>query len=285
MGQVCGWVLRSTLCAYTSNVDTGEDGGAPAELTVDELARAAGTVVSTVRLYQNKGLLPPPRKRGRVGYYGSGHLDRLRAIAGLQERGFSLAGIRELFDGLESGESLGAMVGLGLERSLWSVETPQTMTLAELAAKLPTVEFTPALLRRAVELGLMDLSGDGASVIVHRPSMLHIGSELAALGVPAGDILDHYEQLQMETDAIAARFTALFRRRMWKPFVTRGMSAAQVPALVERLEKLGPLAEAVTTASLRYSLQRAAEAFLSAEAQRLGVAIPRPAGAPLAEPD
>ena len=65
-------------------------------MNVDELAHAAGLVVSTVRLYQSRGLLPPPTKRGRVGWYGPDHLARLRLIADLQERGFSLAAIREL---------------------------------------------------------------------------------------------------------------------------------------------------------------------------------------------
>ena len=129
-------LLRSGACAdgRIGNVSLGDRSGGTGvtrsspttheltseELTIDELARRAGVVVSTVRLYQNKGLVPPPRRRGRVGYYGIRHLDRLRAIAGLQERGFSLAGIKELFDGLESGESLGAVVGLGLQSSMWS---------------------------------------------------------------------------------------------------------------------------------------------------------------------
>lgn len=38
-------------------------------LTIDEIARDAGVPSSTIRLYQNKGLLPPPERRGRVGYY------------------------------------------------------------------------------------------------------------------------------------------------------------------------------------------------------------------------
>ena len=36
------------------------DAGVSDDLTIDELARRAGTRTSTVRLYQTKGLLPPP---------------------------------------------------------------------------------------------------------------------------------------------------------------------------------------------------------------------------------
>jgi len=55
------------------------------ELTVEELATQLGTKVSTVRLYQRQGVLPAPTVRGRVAYYGPGHVARLRLIAQLQE--------------------------------------------------------------------------------------------------------------------------------------------------------------------------------------------------------
>lgn len=252
----------------------------PVEYTVDELARRAGIVVSTVRLYQNKGLLASPTKRGRVGYYGESHVARLLVIAQLQERGFSLAGIKELLDGMETGESLRSVLGLGHQSSIWSAEAAQTMPLVELAGHLPSVEFTPAVVQRVIELGMVEFSPDGADVIVRSPSFLKIGSELAALGVPGDEILDEYEQLRAQTEEIARRFTELFRRRMWEPFVKRGMTADQIPPLLATLEKLAPLAEDVTTMSLRHSLQAAAEAFVRAEAHRLGVDIPRPGDSP-----
>ena len=49
-------------------------------LTIDELARAAGTTVRNVRVYQDRGLLPPPERRGRLGLYGPDHLRRLRLV-------------------------------------------------------------------------------------------------------------------------------------------------------------------------------------------------------------
>ena len=263
----------------SSNVSVSEDEASAArvhELTIDEVARRAGLVVSTVRLYQNKGLVPPPTKRGRVGYYDDRHLERLQSIVHLQERGFSLAGIKELFDAMATGESLRSALGLGDRMSIWSAEAAQTMSLVELAGHLPSVEFTPAVVLRVIALGLVEFSPDGTHAIVHSLSFLKIGSELAALGVPADEILDEYEQLRAQTDEIARRFTELFRRRMWKPFVKRGMPADQIPPLLETLEKLAPLAGDVTTMSLRHSLQTAAESFVRAEAHLLGVDIPRP---------
>lgn len=245
------------------------------EMTVDDLARAAGVLVSTVRLYQSRGLLPPPVKRGRVAYYGSAHVGRLRLIGELQERGFSLAAIKELFDGMDRGESLQAVLGLG-ESSTWAAETPVRMSAVELLQRLPAVELDAAVVARVRELGLADFSEDGTDVVVARPTYLEIGSELSALGLPTEVILDEYEKLRADAAVIADRFTEVFRSHMWEPFVREGMPKREIKRLIGALEKLGPLAEAVVVVSLRHALQEAAERFVEHEADRLGVDIPRP---------
>jgi DNA-binding transcriptional MerR regulator len=250
--------------------------GCEEEMTIDELARAANLVVSTVRLYQNKGLLAPPTKRGRVGYYDAAHLSRLRMIAQLQERGFSLAAIKELSDAMDKGETLSAVLGLGDGRSTWAPEQAETMPLAQLARILPQVQFMPEMVRRITDLGLVALSDDAGDVTVRSPSFLHIGSQLAALGVPPEVILDEYEILRDETARVADRFTDIFRTHLWEGLVDNGMSAAEVTDLVGALETLGPLAEAVVVMSLRHALQESAEQFIRAEADRLGVDIPQP---------
>ena len=254
----------------------------PREWTIDTLAQAAGVVVSTVRLYQQRDLLPPPVRRGRVGYYDDAHLGRLRLIGQLQERGFSLAGIKALLDGMDRGESLQAVLRVGRGpsaggRSMWTAEQPETMPVTELARRLPDGELDPALVQRTIALGLLDFpADDGHHAIVRSPSFLRIGGQLAALGVPPGAILDEYEHLRNEAVLIAERFTRVFRTHLWEPFVERGMPAAEVTRLIGALEELGPLAEAVVETTFRQALQQAAERFVDAEATRLGVDVPRP---------
>jgi DNA-binding transcriptional MerR regulator len=63
---------------------------------VAELAAAAGISVELVRSYQSKGLLEGPRREGRVALYGERHLERLREIATLKEKGYSLKAISGL---------------------------------------------------------------------------------------------------------------------------------------------------------------------------------------------
>jgi len=79
---------------------------------VDELAARAGLPVRTIREYQTMRVLEPPARRGRVAFYGEAHLQRLALIARLQERGYSLAGIRDLLDAWAAGQDLaGILVG------------------------------------------------------------------------------------------------------------------------------------------------------------------------------
>ncbi len=80
--------------------------------TIDDLAREAGTSVRNVRALQGFGLVPPPSIAGRTGYYGPGHLLRLRAVLRLQEDGFSLAALRRLFSAWETGRTLEEVLGL-----------------------------------------------------------------------------------------------------------------------------------------------------------------------------
>ena len=81
-------------------------------MTIDELAAATGTTTRRIRSLQTLGLLPHPELHGRTGVYESVHRDRLTAILQLQDRGFSLESIGVLFDALEAGRSLAAVLGL-----------------------------------------------------------------------------------------------------------------------------------------------------------------------------
>ena len=73
--------------------------GCTVEFRVDQLAAAADVSVDTVRFYQAKGLVPPPRREGRIALYGDEHLERLARIRQLQARGLTLATIKRLVAG------------------------------------------------------------------------------------------------------------------------------------------------------------------------------------------
>ncbi len=81
-------------------------------LTVDQVARLAGTTTRNVRAFQTLGLLPRPTLDGRTGLYRQEHLDRLRAILRLQRAGFSLGAIGSLFAAWEQGLTLAQVLGV-----------------------------------------------------------------------------------------------------------------------------------------------------------------------------
>ena len=69
------------------------------EMRVEQLSAQADVSVDTIRYYQSKGLLAPPRREGRIAWYGDEHLERLGRIRSLQQRGFTLATIARLVSG------------------------------------------------------------------------------------------------------------------------------------------------------------------------------------------
>jgi DNA-binding transcriptional MerR regulator len=250
-------------------------------LTIEELASQAGTATTTVRMYQSKGLLPPPQRRGRIGYYGQGHIARLRLIAQLQEQGFSLASIKRLTEAWESGRGLDEILGLEAQvAATWAPETPVRLKLAQFKELFADQAITQAVIHRAVRMRLIGF--DGIAVTIKSPKLLEIGLELARSGIPVTEALDELQALQAAADSIAERFTRVFERNMWEPFVAAGLPAGQVRPLTESLQRLSTLAESVVETALRDALRRKAGEFVAEQAARLDNAEIRDELRPLA---
>jgi len=84
-----------------TQVTPGRNGGsAEALLTLEDLTRRVGMSVRTVRFYTTKGLVPPPLRRGRSGYYTPEHVARLELVQELQSHGFTLAAIERYVAGI-----------------------------------------------------------------------------------------------------------------------------------------------------------------------------------------
>ena len=110
------------------------------EYRIEDLAHASGATVRTIRSYQDRGLLPTPERRGRANVYRDTDLTRLRQIAGLLDRGYTLASIKELLDAWDTGRGLGGVLGLAAEvDGPWTDEAAGRVSRAEPDARF---EFT-----------------------------------------------------------------------------------------------------------------------------------------------
>ncbi|MDX3637975.1 MerR family transcriptional regulator [Streptomyces sp. MB09-02B] len=143
--------------------DEQDDVPGRAVYRIDDLAHRSGATVRTIRAYQDRGLLPSPERRGRANVYSDAHLTRLRQIADLLDRGYTLASIKELLEAWDTGRGLGGVLGLAAEvegpwtdeENLFRVPSPQELALAaELRATgvpLSAIAGHPRELRETVE--------------------------------------------------------------------------------------------------------------------------------------
>lgn len=238
-----------------------------AAMTIDELARESGVTSRNIRAYQTRGLLPSPRMEGRVGYYDDAHLARLKYIAGLQERGFSLAAIQALLDAWDEGRGLNEV--LGFEEALtapWSDETPERVSVEWLLERFPEAVDDLGLVQRAVTLGLLREVDGGFEA--PSPRLVKIGAELVAAGVPLAAVLDEYERLVADADRIAERFVALFESNVWERFVEAGMPPERLGEVTEALQRARPTALAAMDAALAHAMERAVAASASRQLER-----------------
>lgn len=222
----------------------------PERMRIDDLARRAGVATTTIRLYQNRGLLPPPTLVGRTGWYAASHLERLATIARLQAEGFSLAGIGRLLDAWDHGTGLARVLGadetvaaaLGAPRSI-------TLPLDELYARFPAGSLDAEQVQRAAALGLIEPLDDGMVRVVDE-RFLDTGATLIGRGVPASVVLDQWEHLSGIAADLATRFAELFAEHVLPAGWDDELHPARVRELAADLATLRDSAATIVAAAL-----------------------------------
>ncbi|UVE16572.1 MerR family transcriptional regulator [Pseudomonas sp. LS44] len=231
------------------------------EYSVDELADAAGTTVRNLRAYQDRGLLAPPERRGRIGVYHATHLARLRLIGQLLERGYSLASIRELLAAWEQGQGLAQV--LGLEQAIvgaWNQVEPTLLEFAELQA-LFGAELTDHNLDLAQRLGLVEFAGDHLRVL--NPRVFAAGVELHRVGIPLPTLLELFASIRQSLQPVASSIVQMIVQHLVNPLLSNSLPHVdQLQALNEQLLQLRPLVEQVVDSELAQALHAAADVEL-----------------------
>jgi MerR family transcriptional regulator, redox-sensitive transcriptional activator SoxR len=92
------------------------------QLTIGEVARRAGVATSLIRYYERIGLLPEPHRLHGQRRYDAEVLGKLGFIGIAQSAGFKLAEIKDLIDGVDSADGMGAHMRSLSSRKLDEVE-------------------------------------------------------------------------------------------------------------------------------------------------------------------
>lgn len=257
--------------------NNGTMGGEPPrpggrEMRIDELAREAGTTVRNVRAYRERGLLPPPRREGRVGLYSEGHLARLRLIGALLARGYSIANIADLLAAWERGHDISDLLGLEVALAVpWGDETTTvTITPAELldlyAPGTALDEVPEDLLeavREAVRLQVLDWDDQMQQYLVRRPAFLRAGAELVRGGVPLADVVTQMGLVRETMGRLAEGFVGLVVHDVVEPL--GDMPPAQaLSQLADLIQRLRPLVREVVESEMARAMEHEVEAAFSA---------------------
>lgn len=183
-----------------------------ATYTIDELAALTSVPSRTIRFYQAKGALMSPTIRGRVAFYEERHVERLKLIAQLQERGLRIDAIRRLAQSIDRGE-LDLAEWLGVEQELttsWEHDQARTMTESELLELAGSKR--PTLIADLLRVKLIERRGD--VYLVASPALLTIAMKLEAAGLDQETIASAGEILQKHLKRALSELSELLLARV-----------------------------------------------------------------------
>ncbi|MDQ6773363.1 MAG: MerR family transcriptional regulator [Candidatus Dormibacteraeota bacterium] len=222
------------------------------EYRIEQLAQSAGVAVDTIRFYQGKGLLEAPRREGRVTWYADAHLERLRRIRQLQQRGFTLTVIRRFLEGeLETSDE-------ALVEAVTAPHPPQSLSLDELAA---ASGIAVPLLHNLEQAGLLTPTEDGedARYPAEDLAALEAGMKVVEAGVPLSALLELGAEHAAAADRTARKAVELFDRHVRERLQAEGRPGAEVEAdLVREFEELLEASGTLVRHHFRRALVRAA---------------------------
>ncbi|MFF3308240.1 MerR family transcriptional regulator [Streptomyces sp. NPDC002952] len=224
---------------------------------IEDLAHRSGATVRTIRAYQDRGLLPRPERRGRANVYSDAHLARLRQIADLLDRGYTLASIKELLEAWDAGRGLGGVLGLVAEvDGPWTDEEAVRISRAELDERFGG-HPDDAAVADAVELGVLErVPGEGETYLVPSPQELSVAVELYEAGVPLSAIASHLRELRGQVEHIASRFLEFTTEHVFARYLGEhpptDAEATEAASLVRRLR---PLAQQSVDAELARAMR------------------------------
>ena len=208
-------------------------------LTIDQLAERTGITVRTIRYYAGRGLLPPPRLRGRTGFYGRDHLARLDLVSELTTLGFTLSAIENQLRRLPPDAGADE---LALHRALltpWVSEQVEEIGPAELARRAGRA-LNAEEIDTLEGLGIVKrLDGDRLRLFCHTD--LHTGLAVLDSGLPPAVWARAYKIVNQHAATLAEELMEMFQEEVLQPYRDRGRQAAERGRLAAALGQLKPI--------------------------------------------
>lgn len=202
-------------------------------ITLEELCRRVGMSVRNVRFYTTRGLLPPPMRRGRSGYYSGDHLARLELVRELQAHGFTLSAIERYVARIPADASPDT---IALHRALlapWSAELSETLTRSELARRAGR-PLSEGDLDTLHALGIVFPTKRGRFEVAS--AHLSVGVALLDLGMPLDAALAAQDIFRTAGRQVAEQLTELFRTTVWPAYRDGATTPDELRAMVERFK-------------------------------------------------
>jgi DNA-binding transcriptional MerR regulator len=230
------------------------------EYRIDDLARLAGSTTRNVRVYRDRGLLPPPLRVGRIALYNDTHLTRLRLITSMLNRGYNIAHVREMLSAWEEGKNLGDV--LGLESAIvgtWTTEKSQTMSLAEAQRLINDANAFERL------VGLQVIHVDGPQATITRPKLIEAFNEIRGYGVSMDKLIDLHERIVPLVDQISEMLVRAGAEHVADRIKPREALPAdtEIAELITMLVRFRSQAVASVTATLASSIESTIESMVS----------------------
>lgn len=149
---------------------------------IEALAASSGATVRNIRVYQEKGLLPPPVRRGRAALYGPEHRRRLILILRLLDRGYTFATINELFMAERHGLSLTELLETEINPAVRRSGSGRRRFSRADAEQVAGFDMPTELLEEGESIGLVSAPGSSDDFFADA-SMYALFRELILMGV------------------------------------------------------------------------------------------------------
>ncbi|MGH8999600.1 MAG: MerR family transcriptional regulator [Acidimicrobiia bacterium] len=231
---------------------------------VAELADAADVSVDLVRSYQTKGLLDGPRRAGRVALYDERHLQRLRWIKGLKDKGYSLKAIGGLLDRPRTTDGERA-VAAAVATTAGPSHDDERLDLGELAERTRV----PLSLLRSLEASGIIRARRAAGAAYYTGGDVRAVRMLLTLigvGLPLEEFM-RLAHLQIATSQeVAAGALELYAKYVEEPLRQRGMDPDEAS---ERSDAAFGILVQAATSLVAYSFERTLRSARAARTRSL----------------